>query len=70
MPIAPLPIFPSLFRASSVSSCPVIGLKLAIGLGFLLSYAYDIYFLGLLWLIGVSAYLFALILFDSPEHPE
>jgi hypothetical protein len=32
-----------------------------------ISFAYDIYFLGLLWLIGVSAYLFALILFDSPE---
>lgn len=48
-------------------SFPVVGLKLAVGLGFLLSYAYDIYFLGLLWLIGVSAYLFALILFDSPE---
>lgn len=48
-------------------SFPVVGLKLAVGLGFLLSYAYDIYFLGLLWLIGVTAYLFALILFDSPE---
>ena len=47
-------------------SFPVVGLKLAVGLGFLIAYAYEIYYLGLLWLIGVSAYLFAMILFDAP----
>ena len=48
----------------------VVGLKIAVGFGFLLSYAYDIYFLGLLWLVGISAYLFAMILFDQPESPD
>ena len=49
-------------------SFPVVGLKLAVGLGFLLAYAYEIYYLGLLWFIGVSAYLFAQILFDTPAR--
>jgi len=49
-------------------SFPVVGLKLAVGLGFLLPYAFDIYYLGLLWLVGISAYLFAIILFDEPEN--
>ena len=53
--------------AITLASFPVVGLKLAVGLGFLLAYAYDIYYLGLLWVVGVTAYLFALILFDSPE---
>ena len=47
----------------------MVGLKIAVGLGFLLSYAYDIYYLGLLWLIGITAYLFAGLLFDQPEKP-
>jgi hypothetical protein len=51
-------------------SFPVVGLKIAVGLGFLLSYAYDIYFLGLLWLVGIAAYLFAMILFDESEKPD
>ena len=51
-------------------SLPVVGLKLAVGLGFLLSYAYDIFYLGLLWLIGVTAYLFVLILFDDSKNPD
>ena len=51
-------------------SFPVVGLKLAVGLGYLLSYAYDIYYLGLLWLVGVTAYLFAMILFDNSENPD
>jgi len=51
-------------------SFPVVGLKIAVGLGFLLSYAYDIYYLGLLWLIGITAYLFAGLLFDQPEKPD
>jgi len=49
-------------------SLPVVGLKLAVGLGFLLAYAYQIYYLGLLWCIGISAYLFALILFETPAR--
>lgn len=56
--------------AITLSSFPVVGLKITVGLGFLLSYAYDIYYLGLLWLVGVSAYLFAMILFDNPEDPD
>ena len=60
--------------AITLLSFPVVGVKLAVGLGFLLAYAYEIYYLGLLWLVGVSAYLFAMILFDNPrldaEMPE
>ncbi len=43
----------------------MVGLKLAVGLGHLLAYAYGIYLLGLLWLIGVAGYLFTMILFDD-----
>lgn len=53
--------------AITLASFPVVGVKLAVGLGFLLAYAFEIYYLGLLWLIGVSAYLFAMILFDNPQ---
>jgi hypothetical protein len=60
--------------AITLLSFPIVGVKLAVGLGFLLAYAYEIYYLGLLWLVGVSAYLFAMILFDNPrldaETPE
>jgi hypothetical protein len=56
--------------AITLLSFPVVGLKIAAGLGFLLSYAFDIYYLGLLWLIGVSAYLFSMILFDNSEGPD
>ncbi len=50
-------------------SLPIVGLKIGVGLGFLFSYAYGIYFLGLLWCIGVSAYLFAMILLgESDTH--
>jgi len=45
----------------------VVGLKLAVGLGFLLPWAYEVYYLGLLWLIGVAGYLFMRILFDDTE---
>ena len=51
--------------AITLLSFPVAGLKLAVGLGFLLPFAYEIYYLGLLWLVGASAYLFAMILFDK-----
>ena len=53
--------------AITLLSIPVVGLKLAVGLGFLLAYAYQIYYFGLLWLVGISAYLFAMILFDNPQ---
>ena len=56
--------------AITLASFPVVGLKLAVGLGFLLAYAYDIYYLGLLWVVGVTAYLFALILFDDSANPD
>jgi hypothetical protein len=56
--------------AITLLSFPVVGLKIATGLGFLLSYAFDIYYLGLLWMVGVSAYLFSMILFDNSEDPD
>jgi len=49
-------------------SFPVVGLKVAVGMGFLLPYAYDIYYLGLLWCVGIAGYLFATILFDESEN--
>ena len=56
--------------AITLLSFPVVGLKIAAGLGFLLAYAFDIYYLGLLWMIGVSAYLFSMVLFDNSEGPD
>jgi len=56
--------------AITLLSFPVVGLKIAVGLGYLLAYAYDIFYLGLLWLVGVTAYLFTLILFDKSEAPD
>jgi len=53
--------------AVTILSFPVVGLKLAVGLGFLLTYAYDIYYLGLLWLLGIASYFFVIILLDDPE---
>jgi hypothetical protein len=53
--------------AITLLSFPVAGVKLAVGLGFLLAYAYEFYYLGSLWMVGVSAYLFAMILFDNPR---
>lgn len=50
----------------TLASFPVVGLKISVGLGFFLAYAFEIYYLGLLWLLGVSAYLFAMVLFDTP----
>lgn len=49
----------------TLASIPVIGLKLVVGLGLLLSYAYSIHFLGLLWLLGTACYGFVLILFSD-----
>ena len=45
----------------------MVGLKLMVGLGFMLAFAYEIYLLGLLWLIGFVGYLFTLILFQGLE---
>ena len=48
-------------------SLGVVGLKLMVGLGLMLAYAYEIYLLALLWLIGFVGYLFTLILFQGLE---
>jgi hypothetical protein len=48
-------------------SLGVVGLKLMVGLGLMLAHAYEIYLLGLLWLIGFVGYLFTLILFQGLE---
>jgi hypothetical protein len=50
-----------------LSVCPVVSLKLAVGMGFLMSYAFDIFLLGLLWCIFIPAYLLAIILLDDTE---
>ena len=48
--------------AVTIASLPVIGLKLAVGLGFLLPYAYSIHYLGLIWFLGTACFAFVLIL--------
>lgn len=53
--------------AVTIASFPVVGLKLAVGLGFLLPYAYDIFYLGLLWCLGIASYFFVIILLADPE---
>jgi hypothetical protein len=35
--------------------------------GFLMPWAFEIYYLGLLWCVGIAAYLFAMILFDASD---
>lgn len=50
--------------AITLASLPVIGLKLAVGLGFLLPYAQEIYLLGLLWCAGIPAYIFLMLMMD------
>jgi hypothetical protein len=54
-------------RVVTVASVPIIGLKLSVGFGVLVAYAYSIYYLGLVWLLGIACYSFALILFHD-EH--
>jgi hypothetical protein len=49
----------------TIASLPVIALKLAVGAGYLIAYAYPIYYLGLIWLLGIGSYTFILILFDE-----
>jgi hypothetical protein len=59
--------FSRLGLATILASLPVVGLKLAVGLGFLMPWAFEIYYLGLLWCVGIAAYLFAMILFDASD---
>jgi len=54
-------------RAVTIASVPVIGLKLSVGFGVLVPFAYSIYSLGLIWLLGIACYSFTLILFHD-EH--
>jgi hypothetical protein len=51
----------------TLASLPVVGLKLAVGLGYLMPWAFEIYYLGLLWCVGIAACLFAMILFDAND---
>jgi hypothetical protein len=50
-----------------LSVFPVVSLKLAVGLGYLMAYAYDVFLLGLLWCIFIPAYLMARILVVDAE---
>ena len=50
-----------------LSVFPVVSLKLAVGMGFLMSYAFDIFLLGLLWCVFIPAYLLAMILLEDTE---
>ena len=50
-----------------LSVFPVVTLKLLVGLGYLMAYAYDIYLLGLLWCVFIPAYLMARILITDTE---
>lgn len=45
-----------------LSIFPVVFLKLAVGLGFFLSHAYEIFLLGLLWCVFIPLYLFSMII--------
>ena len=63
----PLRKMSALQRSLTFASVPVIGLKLSVGLGFFLPYAYSIYYLGLLWLLGVACYAFAIIVFEDDK---
>jgi hypothetical protein len=56
-------------KVVTIASIPIIAMKVAVGFGLLLSYAYPIYFFGLTWLLGVGSYAFVLLLFGETEHP-
>ena len=51
----------------TITSLPVIGLKLGVGFGFFVAYAYSIYYLGLVWLLGIACYSFTLLLFHDDD---
>ena len=48
-----------------IASIPVIGAKLALGLGLLAAYAPNIYHLGLLWTVGVSIFFFVQVVLNE-----
>lgn len=49
----------------TVVSAPVILLKLAVGAGFGVNYAYEIYLLGLVWLVSMAIYIFSLMVLEE-----
>lgn len=52
-------------------SVPVIGAKLALGLGLLMPLAANIYHLGLLWMMGIAIFFFVqVILNEAADDPE
>ena len=60
-------LFFALFRSSTrtkeevilvIISQPSIWLKIGVGAGFLITYSYQIYLLGLMWMLGVSMFYF------------
>lgn len=51
-----------------LSLFPVVGLKLAVGLGFLIQYADKVFFLGLLWCIFIPLYLFGRIILENTKE--
>ncbi len=53
-----------------VLSQPSIWLKIAVGAGFLLPYAYQIYLLGLIWMLGVSMFYFVRYVFRMSSQIE
>ena len=53
-----------------LSLFPVVGLKLTVGLGFLISFADKIFFLGLLWCIFIPLYLFGRIVLENTREDK
>lgn len=47
-----------------LSIFPVVFLKIAVGFGFFLEYAYEIFLLGLLWCVFIPLYLFSMIILN------
>jgi hypothetical protein len=57
----------ALQKTLTAASVPVIGLKLSVGLGYLVSYAYSIYYLGLIWQLVIACSAFAIVLFHVED---
>ena len=53
-----------------LSIFPVVGLKLAVGLGFFMEYANKTFFLGLLWCIFIPLYLFGRIILEYTKADD
>ena len=49
----------------TIASAPVILLKLAVGAGFLVNHAHEIYFLGLAWLVFIAIYVFSMMVLEE-----